>query len=271
VAVIWWSGRGGNEVRMREGIYPTLPVNKFVELTVDLPCGKARRLLEDKQLWWTADDEKPFKWPPCDWPVPIAVPSVYLKGDFVRRHLSIKEACQLLDMPGVSSSRMITNIWTWNNGCPVPLRIPVAFLLRSSKWLGKEAVIHEDKSTNVWLPDNDLSTLLLQTKAQHEVGETGLFRLSYFRWVWEPTSEGEVTVATKADGAGIDKSLWAVGDEAPRMEEARETMRRAFHRAWYNRLWKEAMEYYRCREALPQRGVIDAVELCKDESDPRLS
>jgi hypothetical protein len=131
--------------------------------------------------------------------------------------------------------------------------------------LGKEAPSLEDKSGIVSLADNEVSTLLLQTKAQHEVGETGLFRLSYFHWVWEPTSEGEVTVATKLDGAGIDKSLWAVCGDAPGMEEARETMRKALRRVRYSRLCKEAMEYYRCRKALTQRGVSDVVELRKDE------
>jgi hypothetical protein len=74
------------------------------------------------------------------------------------------------------------------------------------------------------LPKNEFSRLLLQTKIQDEVGDTGLFRFSYFRWVWEPASDGEVTVATKADDAGIGRSLWAVGGNASGMEEAREVM-----------------------------------------------
>jgi hypothetical protein len=51
---------------------------------------------------------------------------------------------------------------------------------------------------------NELSQLILRTQAFKEIGDTGLFRLSYFRWVWEPQSLNEISVATKADDAGVD-------------------------------------------------------------------
>jgi hypothetical protein len=115
------------------------------------------------------------------------------------------------------------------------------------------------------LPHNEFSRLLLQTKIQEEVGDTGLFRLSYFRWVWEPASEGEVTVATKADDAGINRSLWAAGGDSSGMEEARELIRRVLHRAWYRRLEEEAKNYYRARLALARQDGVRKSDLDKDK------
>jgi hypothetical protein len=115
------------------------------------------------------------------------------------------------------------------------------------------------------LPKNEFSRLLLQTKIQDEVGDTGLFRLSYFRWVWEPASEGEVMVATKVDDTGIYISLWAVGGNASRMEEAKEVMWRAFHRVWYRRLSKEAAKYYCAKSEAMAKTCLGREDLIKDK------
>jgi hypothetical protein len=83
--------------------------------------------------------------------------------------------------------------------------------------------------------------------------------------VWEPQSENEISVATKADDAGINKSLWAVGGDAPGMEESREKMRRFLHRVWYLRLWEEANSYLEWRKALKGAEKISENECHRDE------
>jgi hypothetical protein len=114
---------------------------------------------------------------------------------------------------------------------------------------------------------NDLSQMILRTHALNEIGDTGLFRLSYFRWVWEPQSLHEVSVATKADDAAVDRSLWAVGGDGAGMENARELMRRFLFRCWYDRLSREARTYLSLRKPvaseaeflLDQKGIEDCL------------
>jgi hypothetical protein len=132
---------------------------------------------------------------------------VFVKGELVVRALSVKEACQLLDVPGTwPTKETVRNMWTWNQGQPCPLRLQVEFLLRSSKWLARGGLRPSAVLRNQQLPAvNNVSQLLLQTRALEEVGDTGLFRLFYFRWVCEPQSPNEVSVASaKADDAGVD-------------------------------------------------------------------
>ena len=153
-----------------------------MEIATDLPLARNNV----GEPLWSVSDNLPFPWPPPEWPVPISAPSVYLKGNLVTRHLTSKEACHLLDIPGIWSSDLIQNIWSWGNGQTWPLRIYVEFLLKASFWLsGAATAKEEDFLVNDNLR-NEVSTLLLHTQAASRVGTTDLFRLSHFRWLWEP-------------------------------------------------------------------------------------
>jgi hypothetical protein len=48
----------------------------------------------------------------------------------VLRSLSVKEACQLLDVPGTWPEETVRNMWTWNQGRPPTTtgRVPSAEL-----------------------------------------------------------------------------------------------------------------------------------------------
>jgi hypothetical protein len=190
---------------------------------------------------------------------------VFIKENNVSRHLTEKEACQLLDIPGIWSKNLKQNIWGWNNGSVVPLRLFVETLLKVSPWRarGKYLVIPiEDDSTRL---RNDFSRMLVQTKTAEMLGESGLFRLSYFRWVWEPQTENEISTATKSDDAGVNKSLWAVGGDAPGMEESREKLRRCLFRVWYLRLWQEANGSLSWRKLMKDAGTISENEYKRDK------
>jgi hypothetical protein len=66
-------------------------------------------------------------------------------------------------------------------------------------------------------------------------------RLAFFGWVWEPGQTANVSVATKADKAQVDLSLWAIGGMDPEMEQHRNIIRTFFLRCWRQRLYLEAM------------------------------
>ena len=89
------------------------------------------------------------------------------------------------------------------------------------------------------------SSLVLQTKQMARTNDTSMFRLSYFKWVWEPLVTNDVSVASKADDTAVNTAIWAVGGMGKGMEAARETLRRTLHRWWYSGLWKESQIFVR--------------------------
>jgi hypothetical protein len=56
-----------------------------------------------------------------------------------------------------------------------------------------------------------------------------------------------------------------IGGNASGMEEAREVMRRAFHRVWYRRLSKEATKYYRAKSEAMAKTCLGRDDLIKDK------
>jgi hypothetical protein len=170
-----WAGEGGESVRLREGKYAMRPVDKFVEVAAEIPRGRAVRDVVQEEVFWRAGDNLPINCPPPQWPVLVQVPSVFQKGEMVARHLKPKEACQLLDIPGVWPEDLIRNIWTWNKGVPLPLRFQVEFLLRGSSWLSSAVFDHNDNMSDPEFPNDEVSGLVLQTKAHMKIGETGLY------------------------------------------------------------------------------------------------
>jgi hypothetical protein len=62
-AMVVWSGNDEHGVKLRTVDYPVRPVDKFVELTADLPAGRTRQDLKFKVPWWVAKDGEPFRWP----------------------------------------------------------------------------------------------------------------------------------------------------------------------------------------------------------------
>jgi hypothetical protein len=95
-----WAGEGGESVRLGGGKYPMRPVDKCVEVAAEIPRGRSVHDVVQKEVFWRAGDNLPFNWPPPQWPVLVQVPSVFRKGEMAARHLTPKEACQLLDIPG---------------------------------------------------------------------------------------------------------------------------------------------------------------------------
>jgi hypothetical protein len=93
-------------------VYRKRPLAKFVDIAADLPRGSTRRQIMTTSPVWDAQEEVPFPWPPPAWPVVVRVPSVFVKDELVVRALSAKEACQLLDVPGIWSKDIVRNMWT---------------------------------------------------------------------------------------------------------------------------------------------------------------
>jgi hypothetical protein len=118
---IMWSGVDGHLVRLRDGVYPKRRLTKFVDIAADLPRGLTRRQLKNISPVWHAQDDIPFPWPPPVWPVVVRVPAVFVKDELVVHALSVKEACQLMDVPGTWPENVVRNIWTWSQGHPFPL------------------------------------------------------------------------------------------------------------------------------------------------------
>jgi hypothetical protein len=71
----------------------------------------------------------------------------------------------------------------------------------------------------------------------------------FLGWNWVVNAAGEIRVATKADDAGVDLSLWAVGGDSPEMEPARQTLRNFLLRVWKRRLCKEIVQWLSTEEA----------------------
>jgi hypothetical protein len=190
---------------------------------------------------------------------------VFLRGGLLKRYLTTTEACQSLDIPGIWSAKTVKQIWNWNDDLPLPLRLQVAVLLRSSEWFGDGNGPVGIKTDSTGATMNEFSRLLVQTKSGLQIGDGGLFRLTYFQWVWEPASENEVLVATKSDSAGIDLSLWAVGgggvEELSVMEQKRGVLRRLLHRMWYDKLCRSARKFIQIQGKLKD---LDALRLDSD-------
>jgi hypothetical protein len=240
----WWKGRNEFMVKLMSLKYPKRPVNKFLNLATALPMGPEARDLRKTSSWWTASSNKPFGWPFPTWPVVIESPSVFLKGASVTRHLAVKEACQLLDVPGIWPKEVVCDMWSWNQGQVLPLRLQVEFLLRAANWFSADVVQNPIQTLQPLTERRtDPSSLLLHTDQMKQIGDTALFRLSYFRWVWEPQFGKQVSVASKADDAAIDTSIWAVGGDGPGLEVSRERLRRFLHRVWYANLRQEATNF----------------------------
>jgi hypothetical protein len=150
------------------------------------------------------------------------------------------------------------------------LRLQVEVLLRGSEWFGDDEGPVGCEGGTEEAADNDFSRMLVQTKTGQELGDGGLYRLSYFRWVWEPAAENEVSVVTKADSAGIDLTLWAVGgggvEESSVMEQKRGVLRRWLHRMWYDRLCRDAKRFIQIQQKLKNldeiKKDVDAVADC---------
>jgi hypothetical protein len=113
---------------------------------------------------------------------------------------------------------------------------------------------------------NEFSRLLVHTKTGQQIGHGGLYRLSHFKWVWEPASENDILIATKTDSVGIDRlTLWDVGgggvDESSVMEKRRATIRRWLHRVWYDCLCASANNYLRIRGNIDDLAALNIDEL----------
>jgi hypothetical protein len=73
-------------------------------------------------------------------------------------------------------------------------------------------------------------------EAGSPVPGTALERMVYFGWFWGATDTHAVRVATRADDAAVDLSLWDVGGDGEGTELARGRFRTCLHTFWCRRL-----------------------------------
>ena len=80
-------------------------------------------------------DAKPYPWP---WKTSLLweeSSSVLLRapGKMVKRLLTVKERCQLMDLRADWGSTLLEAVWSWNDRSSVPLRLLVEFVMAASE------------------------------------------------------------------------------------------------------------------------------------------
>jgi hypothetical protein len=147
------------------------------------------------------------------------------KDKLSTRELTMKEAGQLLDLRSEWYQDIAEIVCKWNTSLP-PIRLLAEVGISGAQW------IHDDVPS-LHYAYRDLSrervpwmSTLNIVKDPFEQVE----RLAFFGWVWEPGQTANVSMATKADKAQVDLSLWAVGGMDPEMEQHRNVLRTFFLR-----------------------------------------
>jgi len=102
---------------------------------------------------------------------------------------------------------------------------------------------------------------------------TPVERQVYFGWHWDALDSFEISIATKADNAKIDLSLWNVGGDAPGMEEARRRIRDGLHQYWVRRVTLDAAAWFasQCSDDSAEQmhdleALLDCIERCRNSS-----
>jgi hypothetical protein len=235
---------------------PLRPLGLFLEPSVRL--GMWRRVGNDGQSWrpLRADSS------PCPWPLPplpmwVEAPTCFLRlggrrGEvtFIERPLTDKERCQLIDLREDWAGALLDLLWPSTGGHVVPLRILNETSLALLPWIRSAA---SSGTETDFLKDVELDFGRVCPPWVNAVEEP----LSDFKgWNWAADSADDVRVAARADDAGVDLSLWAVGGDGPKMEGARDAIRSFMLAFWRRRLTREACAWL--------RSVDDEEELAAD-------
>jgi hypothetical protein len=216
---------------------PIRPLDRFLEPSVRL--GAWRRPGNSKTGVWAParNDATAFPWPWAAQPPWVEAPSCFLGGGMVERPLTDKERAQLVDLREDWAPTLLDVLWYGNKGKNPPLRMLAEAALGVVPW------VH---NTTSWVLDEDFKI------EQADWGRTrppwvrdGGGDADFLGWNWAADALGEARVATKADDAEVDLSLWAVGGDEPGMEEARATLRGFLLRSWKRRLTREVTSWLR--------------------------
>lgn len=244
-------------------VAPRRPLAAFLEPAVRLAAWRKHQPAA-RDCWYPASpDAKPFPWPWRGSPTWVETSSVFFKDHMIQRPFTHKEQAQLWDLR-MDWEYLLPLLLSWCDGAAPPIRLIVEGLFACLPWLVSvfDTVSRKKILDNVdW--GRERAPWLGELNSR--VPGTQLERLAYFGWVWEPGDAAAVTVAARADGSGVDLSLWAVGGAAPHMEQARQTLRAWLHRTWMRRLYLEATRWLSTPEAAPEfvhnrAAIMDCLE-----------
>lgn len=280
---IYWRGDGCVDPRaVRPGgrRNPIRPLGHFLEPSIKLFRWRRRGGAGADECWRPfAATAKPFPWPFRVDPPWVEAPTVYLGGQaFVERPLIDKELSQLLDLREDWGLALAAEVWTWNGGATPPLHLLMEPVLAAYEWLtGKKGGLTgtpTDKEIN-FRKNLDWGRVrppgLATTTTDESVSPAE--RMMYFGWVWEDQATKDVTVATKADDAEMDLSLWAVGGNGQRLDKARDEIRRMMRRWWIRKQtcaagrWFMMQEYPTVADRERDRlALLECVERCRNST-----
>jgi len=259
-------------------VHPTRPIGAFLEPSSKLDqwrlVGEAEALGDD--VWDAVSPSAlPFPWPSRHATPWVRTRSVFFKDRLLERPMTVKEKSQILDVREDWGASILDYIWEWNDRGSPPLRCLVEFVLSAAEILGRES-----DGTGPDNPETETIEVIDWGRQRYPfeevVDELGapcsvLDQRVYRGWFWDPLDSVEVSVATKADDAEVDLSLWNVGGDGPGMEEARTVLREDWlWQVWLRRLRREGIAWLRGGASTwsddemerNQEGVRDCIVRC---------
>ena len=223
--------------------FPKRPLDRFLE-----PSSQLKRWYSLEQahrrglrVWRpTLEGATPLPYQRSLFPELVEAPSVYFGGKLICRPFSAKEKMQILDLRA-DFENLLPQMWKWDGGCSPPLRLIVDACLSVAEWVDEYRRDVTQQSFETAPTDwGRVRPPWLHTPGT-EIPGTTLQRRSFFRWVWDPLDSANVTVARKADDAGVDEALWSVGGDDAR--KARDSLRTFFRRLQRRKTTKEVLSW----------------------------
>jgi hypothetical protein len=93
-----------------------------------------------------AANAAPFPWFPSSLDPWEQTCSVFFKSNLVENPFSGKEKSQLMDLHEDWGTKIVNDIWNWNNSFWPPLRFLVEFVLLAAVWSQAWTLEHKEKS-----------------------------------------------------------------------------------------------------------------------------
>jgi hypothetical protein len=240
---------------------PVRPLERFLEPSVRLGAWR-KPSMNSADVWAPSrEDATAFPWPWKAKPPWVEAKSCFLGGSLVERPLTDKERAQLMDLREDWAPSLLTDLWEGNGGRNPPLRLLAETAIGAVPWI------------------RDTATPVLEAHLHHPIVDWGRTRPPWVRdgggdndflgWNWVVDTAGEARVATKADDAGVDLSLWAIGGDEPEMELARQVLRGFLLRVWKRRLCKEIVRWLTTDDARDEyqenlEAAQDCMRRCAD-------
>lgn len=231
-------------------VHPRRPSDRFFEASTSLLRWTIR--IGDRYVGRPCRSAaSPLRWP---WPNDeawVEAPTVLLQSFpdvgsrflvilLVIRPMSLKECGDLRKDCGAA---LVPSMWRWNAGQSPPLRMLLEGVLARLDYLkayvGWSAPLECEASES---KINDLGRARppwLGLSPQSDQVEQRL----YFGWQWGAEEVEDTVVATKADSAGVDLALWAIGGDEEGMEQHRHVLRNMLLRRWKRRVMAEGCGY----------------------------